>query len=266
MPSSIASTSVFLLRHGVPVALIAGTAALIGFDELRLAVLGPPVVEIRGAPLAAPWVPDHGEGRVLLPIASPGDPRRIIAMVSAEGFEEARELLSADRNARVQGHARQPSREEIGLISRAAGKAGLDVHAGLAILETGRSRAAMPAALLLFAAGALVLISVAAALVRPLALRRKATRKTMPSRTNPPPTPAEPEGEPEAPVVALDPRPDTVANAEPEVLETSEAEISELATLLARAAMDAMAAREEPLGDEARQDIRNAMQEIWDRA
>ena len=282
-PSS--PTRVSVLRFGVPLALVAATAALIGFEELRLAVVGPAVVEVRGTPLAGPWIPSADTGRMLLPVARPGDSTRILAMVSTEGVERARELLGAEKAVRIRGFARQPSSEEIAQVSRAVTGRGLHLDPGFAILDTGTGRAALPAALILFAAGAVVLISGARAVLTPLRRRvkqirskRNAMKHTSPDSREEPLAPAKPapparvepapapalETEPEPPLVTLGRR-QAKALGGIEVLDPSSAAVSRLARSLALSALASMRYTSRPLSEEEKREIHREIQEVWDR-
>lgn len=280
------STRVSVLRFGAPLALVAATAAIIGLEELRLAVVGPDLVEIRGTPLAGPWIPSPATGRVLLPVAKPDDSNRILAMVTTDGFESARELLGVERAVRIRGFARQPTSDELAEISRAVKGKGLDLDPGFTVLETGTGRAALPAAFILFVAGAIVLASGASGFLTPFLSRlkqilsrttpmkhtspeapedpRKPVEPEAPSQPAPAPVPAL-ETELEPPLVALHLSEGTAPDGI-EPLDASGKAISRLARSLARSALASMGATSRPLSDEAKLEIHREIQEIWDRA
>jgi len=285
MPRTLPPTRLSVLRFGVPLAFVAATAAIIGLEELRLAVVGPPVVEVRGTPLAGPWIPRADTGRVLLPVARPGDSTSILAMVSTEGLERARELLGAEKAVRIRGFARQPSSEELAEISRAAKGRGLQLDPEFAILDTGTGRAALPAAIILFAAGAVVLASGASVVLKPLRRRvkrirskRKTMRHTSPDLPEDSLASAEPEpaARPEpAPAPALETelepllvtlgRRQAKALGGIEPLDPSSAAVSRLARSLALSALESMRTTSRPLDEEAKREIHRQIQEIWDR-
>jgi len=285
MPRTLPPTRLSVLRFGVPLAFVAATAAIIGLEELRLAVVGPPVVEVRGTPLAGPWIPSAETGRMLLPVATPGDSTRIRAMVSTEGLERARELLGAEKAVRIRGFARQPSSEEIAQVSQAVKGRGLHLDPEFTVLDTGTGRAALPAAIILFAAGAVVLVSGASVVLTPLrrcVKRIRSKRNAMrhnspdspeeslapaepepPARVEPAPAPAL-ETEPELPLVTLGRRQrKALCGIEP--LDPSSAAVSRLARSLALSALESMRTTSRPLDEEAKREIHRQIQEIWDR-
>ena len=279
-------TRVSVLRFGAPLALVAATAALIGLEELRLAVVGPELVEVRGTPLAGPWIPSPATGRMLLPVAKPGDSNRILAMVSTDGFESARELLGAEKAVRIRGFARQPTSDELAEISRAVKAKSLHLDPGFTVLETGTGRAALPAAIILFAAGAIVLASGASGFLtaflsrlRQLLSRTTPMKHTSPEEPEDPRTPVEPEALPclepgpgtaleaelEPPIVTLDAVEGSILDGI-EPLDVSGAAVSRLARSLALSTLASMRFVGSPLSEEAKLDIHRRMQEIWDRA
>ena len=278
------TTRACVLRIGAPLALVAATAALIGFEELRLAVVGPAVVEVRGTPLAGPWVTSPDTGRVLLPVADPGSSTRILAMVSTEGFERARELLGAERTVRIRGFARKPSSDELAEVSRAVTGRGLHLDPAFTILDTGTGRAALPAAIILFAAGAPGILTPLRRRRKQIRSRRTPMQHTSPdapedplvpegpdARTRPAPAPARaPATAPavkkklEAPLVALD-LSEGAAPEGIEVLDPSGAAVSRLARKLARSTLASMRYTSRPLSEEEKLEIHREMQEIWDR-
>jgi len=280
------STRVSVLRFGAPLALVAATAAIIGLEELRLAVVGPDLVEIRGTPLAGPWIPSPATGRMLLPVAKPDDSNRILAMVTTDGFESARELLGVERAVRIRGFARQPTSDELAEISRAAKGKGLHLDPGFTVLETGTGRAALPAAFILFVAGAIVLASGASGLLTPFLSRLKQIlSRTTPMKHTSPEAPEDPR-KPEEPEAPSQPAPAPVPALETELepplvalhlsegtapdgiepLDASGKAISRLARSLARSALASMGATPRPLSEEAKLEIHREIQEIWDRA